>query len=72
MNIDYILMAQGNADKINPNSNPNDWSSLFASLGQLFFLVVVVVFVLILTVYTTKLIARVKLATNKNGNLQII
>lgn len=65
MIVNYILSTQTIA-------TTNDWSSMLGTLGQFFFLIVMLIFILWLAVFATKLIAKSRLGAGKNVNIKII
>lgn len=68
MFIDYIVALQYNLD----NVKENNWSSTLGMLGQLFFLILIFVFILFLTYYSTKWVSTLKFKTRNSKNIKII
>lgn len=68
MFIDYIVALQYNLD----NVKENNWSSTLGMLGQLFFLILIFVFILFLTYYSTKWVSTLRFKTRNSKNIKII
>lgn len=68
MFIDYIVALQYNLDNI----KENNWSSTLGMLGQLFFLILIFVFILFLTYYSTKWVSTLRFKTRNSKNIKII
>ncbi len=68
--MEYLLL---NAQDFNNAQNiGNSWSNMLSMVGQLFFLILVLIFILFLIRYCTKFINNTKYGALKNPNLKIV
>lgn len=68
--MEYLLLIVQSFN--NAQNNENSWSDILSMVGQLFFLILIFIFVMFLAYYFTKFISNSKYGALKNSNLKIV